>query len=218
VKTDSSRKRFLILQITGWLLFISIIYGANIVIEKFVTEEKEENQRGKVEVVSTTNEKRTLKEEKDTTVVEESPKASERNIVYDGMTLEELSAKLDRSLNSTLSGKGYLFAKTSLELGVDPYLAVAIVLEETGCKWNCSGLVKQCNNVGGQKGGTVKCNGGSYRAYPTLDEGIIGFIDNLARNYYAYGLKTPEQINPKYAASKTWATKVNNYITKIKAA
>ena len=62
MKTDSSRKRFLILQITGWLLFISIIYGANIVIEKFVTEEKEENQRGKVEVVSTTNEKRTLKD------------------------------------------------------------------------------------------------------------------------------------------------------------
>lgn len=218
MKTDSSRKRFLILQITGWLLFISIIYGANIVIEKFVTEEKEENQRGKVEVVSTTNEKRTLKEEKDTTVVEESPKASERNIVYDGMTLEELSAKLDRSLNSTLSGKGYLFAKTSLELGVDPYLAVAIVLEETGCKWDCSGLVKQCNNVGGQKGGNVKCNGGSYRYYPTLDEGIYGFIDNLARNYYAVGLTTPEAMNSKYAESKTWATKVNNYIAAIRAA
>ena len=218
MKTDSSRKKFLILQITGWLLFISILYGANIIVKRFVIDEKKENQRGKVEVVSTTNVKRTLEVKEDTTVVEESPKASERNIVYDGMTLEELSAKLDRSLNSTLSGKGYLFAKTSLELGVDPYLAVAIVLEETGCKWNCSGLVKQCNNVGGQKGGTVKCNGGAYRAYPTLDEGIIGFIDNLARNYYAYGLTTPEKINPKYAESKTWATKVNNYIAKIKAA
>lgn len=179
-----------------------------------MTERKKVDQKEKVEVVSTANEKRTLE---DTTVVEESPKALERNIVYDGMTLEELSAKLDRSLNSTLSGKGYLFAKTSIELGVDPYLAVAIVLEETGCKWNCSSLVKQCNNVGGQKGGTVKCNGGAYRAYPTLDEGIIGFVENLARNYYAHGLTTPEQINPKYAASKAWASKVNNYIARIKA-
>lgn len=153
----------------------------------------------------------------DTTVVEESPKTTDRNIVYDNMTIQELSAKLDRSLNSTLSGKGYLFANLSLELGVDPYLAVAIVLEETGCKWDCSNLVKQCNNVGGQKGGTVKCNGGAYRYYPTLDEGIYGFIENLARNYYAQGLTTPEQMNSKYAASKSWSTKVNNYIAKIKA-
>ncbi|MCI9233980.1 MAG: glucosaminidase domain-containing protein [Bacilli bacterium] len=217
MKTDSSREKFLVLQISGWLLFIICIYGANVLMKKFVLEKKV-SQGEKVEVVSTTKEKRTLVVEQDTTIVEDSPKTSKRNIVYDGMTLEELSAKLDRSLNSTLSGKGYLFAKTALELGVDPYLAVAIVLEETGCKWNCSGLVKQCNNVGGQKGGTVKCNGGAYRAYPTLDEGIIGFIDNLARNYYAHGLTTPEQINPKYAASKTWASKVNNYIAKIKAA
>ena len=64
----------------------------------------------------------------------------------------------------------------------------------------------------------MKCNGGAYRAYPTLDEGIIGFIENLAYNYYAKGLTTPEQMNSKYAASKAWASKVNNYIAKIKAA
>mgnify|MGYP002511620479 CR=1 FL=1 len=32
------------------------------------------------------------------------------------------------------------------------YLAVAIVLHETGCKWTCSKLVRECNNVGGMKG------------------------------------------------------------------
>lgn len=138
-----------------------------------------------------------------------------RIIVYDGMTMEELSAKLNRSLNSTVAGKGELFASYSLEKGVDPYLAVSIMLLETGCKWTCSGLVRSCNNVGGQKG-SPNCSGG-YRSYPTLDDGIRGFIDNLANNYYAYGLTTPEAMNSKYAESNTWAMKVNNYISSVKA-
>lgn len=137
-------------------------------------------------------------------------------IVYDGMTMEELSAKLDRSLNSTLSGKGSLFANYALELGIDPYLSVAIVLHETGCKWDCSQLVKQCNNVGGQIG-SPSCGTTGYKAYSTIDEGIKGFMDNLYYNYYAQGLTTPETINTKYASSNTWATKINNYIAMIKA-
>lgn len=138
-----------------------------------------------------------------------------RIIVYDGMTMEELSAKLNRSLNSTVAGKGELFASYSLAKGVDPYLAVSIMLLETGCKWTCSGLVRSCNNVGGQKG-SPNCSGG-YRSYPTLDDGIRGFIDNLANNYYAYGLTTPEAMNSKYAESNTWAMKVNNYMSSVRA-
>lgn len=149
--------------------------------------------------------------------VSEEPSTPVNPIVYDNMTLEELSAKLDRSLNSTLTGTGNLFATYAIQLGIDPYIAVAIVLEETGCKWNCSALVKSCNNVGGQKGGP-SCNGGSYKSYPTLEAGIKGFLDNLYNNYYALGLTTPELINTKYAASTAWATKINNYIVQIKAA
>ena len=134
-------------------------------------------------------------------------------VVYDDMTLEELANKLNRSLNSDISGKGYLIASYSLEMGVDPYVATAIMLHETGCKWNCSYLVKACNNVGGQKG--YGC--GSYSAFPSLDEGIIAFIDNLSYNYANYGLKTPEQINTKYASDPSWAQKVNNYIDIIRA-
>lgn len=137
-------------------------------------------------------------------------------IVYDNMTMTQLAEKLNRSLNSTLAGKGELFATRSIELGVDPYLALAIVLHETGCKWNCSQLVKECNNVGGQKGGPT-CGNGSYKAFATLDDGINGFLENLYNNYYAYGLTTPELMNPKYAASTTWAMKVNSYIEEIKA-
>lgn len=134
-------------------------------------------------------------------------------IVYDGLTLDELSDKIDRSLNSTISGKGYLIASHSLEMGVDPYMATAIMLHETGCKWGCSYLVNACNNVGGQKG--QGC--GAYSYFNSLDEGIMAFINNLYYNYISYGLTTPEAINPKYAEDPNWAVNVNKYIEIIKA-
>ena len=134
-------------------------------------------------------------------------------IVYDGMTLDELSDKINRSLNSTISGKGYLIASHSLEMGVDPYMATAIMLHETGCKWGCSYLVNACNNVGGQKGSGC----GAYAYFNSLDEGIMAFINNLSRNYIDYGLTTPELINPKYAEDPNWSKNVNKYIEQIKA-
>lgn len=137
----------------------------------------------------------------------------EKAIVYDGMTLKQLANKLNKSLKSDLSGKGYLVASYSLSKGVDPYVATAIMLHETGCEWGCSRLVKKCNNVGGQKGSGC----GSYAAFSSLDTGIKKFIDNLSKNYYAKGLNTPEKMNSKYAASKTWSKKVNNYVKKIKS-
>lgn len=137
-------------------------------------------------------------------------------IVYDNLTMDELSAKLDRSLASTLSGKGKVYAQKSLELGIDPYLAVAISMFETGCKWGCSRLVVQCNNVGGIKG-SPGCNGGSFKAYDTLDEGINAFLTNIKRNYYDYGLDNAYKMENKYSGgSNTWANKVMNYYVSIK--
>lgn len=144
----------------------------------------------------------------------------EEPVVFENMTLQELGAKLDRSLHSSVSGYGMLIATHALELGLDPYLAVAIMLHETGCKWNCSGLVKSCNNVGGQKGGP-SCGGGAYKAYATLEEGIIGYMDNLYNNYYARGLTTVEAIGPRYtghADCTTWLNTVQNYINQLRAA
>lgn len=143
-------------------------------------------------------------------VLEESK--AERVIVYDDMTMEELIDKLNRILSSDLTGKGESFATYSIELGVDPYLAVAIAMHETGCTWECSYLAKVCNNVGGQKG--EGC--GEYKAYDTLEEGIYGFILNIKNKYVDYGLVTAEQMNPKYAEDPEWSTKVNKYIEKIK--
>ena len=136
-------------------------------------------------------------------------------LVYENMTMEELTTMLNKNLNSTLSNKGNLIASYSLEVGVDPILATAIILQETGCKWDCSYLVKACNNVGGVKG-SPGCNG-SYMRYSSLDEGIKFFINNLYNNYYKYGLDTAAKMNSKYAESTSWSTYVNNYVKQIKA-
>ena len=136
----------------------------------------------------------------------------ERIEVYDGLTIEELIDKINNILSSDLTGMGNYFAEYSVELGVDPYLAVAIAMHETGCTWDCSYLMKSCNNVGGQKG--YGC--GEYQAYDTLSDGIYGFVSNIKKNYVDYGLLTAEQMNPKYAEDPEWSYKVNKYIEKIK--
>ncbi len=157
------------------------------------------------------------KEEEQRRIEEEARRQEELNkIVYNDLTLQQLSDKLNRTLNSTISGRGEQFARLSVEYGVDPYLAVSIVMLETGCKWDCSNLLKTCNNVGGMKG-AGGCGGGQYAAFPTLDEGIEAFMSNLNRNYIAYGLTTPETIGPKYAASQTWAAQVRSYMNQIEA-
>lgn len=185
------------------MLNVYLVY-LNISVNEFKTTNEVKENANYVEIEEIVMlESEEVKEE----IIEENP------IVYDGKTLEELTQTINNSLNSTISNKGYLIASYSLEKGVDPYMATAIMLHETGCKWNCSRLVRECNNVGGQKG--KGC--GSYSYFNSLDEGIKAFIDNLERNYISYGLTTPEQINPKYAEDRTWYKKVNKYIEEIKA-
>ena len=144
--------------------------------------------------------------------IEEVELASLREEVYDGLTIEELTDKLNRVLASDLSGMGYAFANYSIELGVDPYLAVAIAMHETGCTWNCSYITKVCHNVGGQKGSGC----GAYAAFDSLESGIYEFVANIKRNYVDYGLFTADAMNPKYAEDPTWSSKVNVYIEKIR--
>lgn len=137
------------------------------------------------------------------------------SIVWEGMTLTELTDKLNKSLKGYMVNTGYFFAKFTKDTGLDPYLAVSIVLLETGCKWTCSTYTRECNNIGGLKG-NPSCNGTSYRKYDTLGEGIEGFLNIIYKNYFLKGLVTPEQMNPKYAASSEWAKKVRTYMEEIK--
>lgn len=136
--------------------------------------------------------------------------------VYEGMTLEELGEKLNRSLGSDIvSGKGQLIAAECINKGVDPYIATAILLHETGCGSSCSSLSRTCYNFGGQKG-APGCNGGSYKQFNSIDEGLVGLIENLNNNYFSRGLNTVESIGPRYAESGTWVSKINWYIEKIR--
>lgn len=136
--------------------------------------------------------------------------------VFDGLTIEELTAKLDKNLGTDLlAGKGYFIAVSCLERGVDPYIATAIMLHETGCGSKCSNLARTCFNVSGQKG-SPGCNGGRYKKFNTLEEGILGLINNLYKNYYSAGLNTVEKIAPRYAEGNTWAGKINYFVNKIK--
>lgn len=136
--------------------------------------------------------------------------------VYEAMTLEELGEKLNRSLgNDIVAGKGSLIAAECINKGVDPYIATAILLHETGCGSRCSNLARTCYNFGGQKG-APGCNGGAYRQFSSIDEGLVGLIDNLNNNYFSRGLNTIETIGPKYAESGTWVSKINWYVDKIR--
>jgi len=138
-----------------------------------------------------------------------------RKVIWDDLTVEELTLKLNKNLYSDLEGTGEHFAKYTDATGLDPYLAVAIVNLETGCKWGCSTLARSCNNIGGIKG-SPSCNGGSYKKFDTLEDGIKSYLDLVYYNYYSVGLDTAEKMNPKYAESTSWAFKVNNYYNEIK--
>ena len=140
----------------------------------------------------------------------EEKQAEEEKIVYEGLTLEELGLKIDNVLNSTLEGYGTAIASLALEKGVDPVVAASIILVETGCKWTCSSLVRNANNVGG-----MKASSGRYASFATLEAGLEAFINNLANNYYAKGLTTPEAINTKYAANPNWHNDVYYYVEAI---
>jgi len=138
-------------------------------------------------------------------------------IVWNDLTRDELIEKLNKNLYHELEGTGEYFADYSIKTGLDPFLAVSIVNLETGCKWGCSYLAKNCYNIGGLKG-TPSCNGGSYAKFDSLEEGINSYLDILYNNYWSKGLITAEAMNSKYAASSTWAEKVNKYYQAIEEA
>lgn len=141
-------------------------------------------------------------------------KEEEKKHSFNGESSKIIAKKLNKYLHSTLKGKGKFITEYSISVGLDPYLAASVMLQETGCYWTCSYLTRVCNNVGGNKG-KPSCNGGSYRKFSTLEDGIKFAINKLNR-YYKKGYKTPKEINPFYATDKTWHKKVQRYYDKLK--
>lgn len=224
-----------VVSTTLLILGVFMIGIASVVAENISFDENDENQNSATDISNVVNMSLTNRN-KEAEIVENDKDSDESNVVelsmeqvpqsvyipprvevYEGMTIEELSAKIDRNLgNGYISGKGSLIASKCIELGIDPYITTAIILHETGCRSKCSNLVRKCNNVGGQKG-SPGCGGGSYKYYATLDEGIVGHIENLYRNYFSKGRTTVETIAPKYAASTAWPGKINWYVNLIRA-
>ncbi|MBQ6538859.1 MAG: glucosaminidase domain-containing protein [Bacilli bacterium] len=130
--------------------------------------------------------------------------------VVDHFTREEIINKLNKKLGGVLSGKGQLITDTSLKLKVDPFVAAAIMMHETGN--GTSRIARTCSNVGGQKG--PGC--GAYRAYPDINSGIVGMINNLYRNFYSRGLTTIDSIGPRYAESGSWPRMIHSYVNMLK--
>lgn len=186
-------------------LIISFCFCLLIILSGVMIKVNDKNKE--FEVIANVDENITTTEEVTTTTT--------RKVVWDDLTVEELTLKLNKNLYSDLEGMGEHFARYTEETGLDPYLAVAIVNLETGCKWGCSTLARSCNNIGGIKG-NPSCNGGSYKRFDTLEEGIKSYLDLVYYNYYSVGLDTAEKMNPKYAESTSWAFKVNNYYNDIK--
>ena len=143
--------------------------------------------------------------------METAPASVLRIEVYQGMTMEELGAKLNRSLGGILAGHGNTIAEHSLKVGADPYVVTAIMMHETGN--GTSGIANSCYNFGGQKGSGC----GAWKRYNSVDEGLTGMIDNLYNNYYAHGLTTVEAIGSRYAESGTWPSMIHMYIERIKS-
>ena len=198
------KKRIIYCLLIALLIVVICICGDKVI-------KRPEATIAQVTVQEQSTEQKDMEDESVVEEIEEEP-------LYYGLTYSALVEQINRSLNSSVSGYGELFVSKSLELGVDPYLAVAIMLHETGCMWDCSNLVKKCNNVGGMKSGTY-CTGSSYGKFDTLEDGIIAYIENLYNNYISKGLNTPELMQRKYTgySNSTWSSKVTNYIDIIKS-
>ncbi len=61
----------------------------------------------------------------------------------------------------------------------------------------------------------MKATSTRYAHFATLEAGLEAFINNLAKNYYAKGLNTPEKINTKYATNPNWYQDVYYYVEAI---
>ena len=131
--------------------------------------------------------------------------------VYEGKTREEVINQLNKSLGGVLSGKANIIVDKALSLGVDPYVAVAIMVHESAN--GNSRIARNCNNFGGQKG--TGCGG--WKSYPSVQAGIEGMIQNMYNNYYSKGLNTIDKMASRYAASPAWPAKIHSFVNKLKS-
>lgn len=87
--------------------------------------------------------------------------------------------------------------------GIDSYIVLAIARLETGNFTSYAYLVG--NNPGGMSVNEVPI------IYASIEEGVEAMVSNLAHNYFAIGLTTPELIGQKYCpVNPNWANMVRS--------
>ncbi len=156
---------------------------------------------------------------KEKPVVIETEKVEFLDVVveeYNKEKIENIIAKMDKYFNKTpLEGYGEYIVKTAAYKGVDPYLIGGIILESTTCKYDCTILFKECNNVYMEKG-EPGCFGGSYKKYDKIDDSILDLVLNIRKNFEDSKEQTPVKIYKHFNKNSSWAFKVNKYIEILK--
>lgn len=109
---------------------------------------------------------------------------------------EELVIEIDEELSIE-----EMIKNTCAEYGIDYAIVLAIARLETG--WFKSDAYLHGNNPGGLSINEVPM------AFDTREEGVGAFVSNLANNYFALGLDTPEEIGEKYCpVNPAWSSVV----------
>lgn len=90
--------------------------------------------------------------------------------------------------------------------GISFDIVLAIARLETG--WFTSNAYVNYNNPGGLSVNETPMY------FNTIEEGVEAFVSNLANNYFAIGLDTPEEIGAKYCpVNPEWAGMVTSLMT-----
>lgn len=125
---------------------------------------------------------------------------SNREKTYKELAAEAVAVELEEAKKESMYIEERI-KKACDEYGVPFNIVLAIARLETG--WFTSPAFVNGNNPGGL------CSNGSLISFASVDEGVDKFVSNLANNYFAVGLNTPELIGPKYCpGSQSWIDQV----------
>lgn len=101
--------------------------------------------------------------------------------------------QLNQHLGGVLNGKGQMIIDTAKKYGVDPRLVAGVIMTES--VGGTSHMAQTKNNVMG----LFDSRANTYRTFNSPDASVDFGVRNLAKNYLAQGLDTPEKIGAKYA-------------------
>lgn len=125
---------------------------------------------------------------------------------------EKVVANINNTFKGGLKNEGELIVSIANKYGIEPNLFAAILASESGY-----GKHSKHNNYGGLMDPKTGCS--KLQKFDSIEAGLEAVASNLARNYIAKGLSTPETIGPKYCpigAANDPTGLNNNWIPNVK--